>query len=413
MQNNIFSEEEAPVVEQAYKVLARKYRPQTFADLIGQDVLVQTLTNSIKSERIAHAFVLTGIRGVGKTTTARIIAKALNCVSPEANGKPTIAPCGKCEQCISISEDRNQDILEMDAASHTGVNDIREIIENVKYKPISARFKVYIIDEVHMLSNSAFNALLKTLEEPPEHVKFIFATTEIRKIPITILSRCQRFDLKRVGLDELESHYNNVTQKEGFTADPNALKLIAKAAAGSVRDGLSMLDQAISLSEKQVSEDLVRQMLGTQNSEAIYELFDYIAEAEVDETLQAARKMYDHGADPVLIAQDLLEICYTVSKVKLSENATKVLSQNEAKLAKALANKLEISSLSNLWMMITKGIAEIRNAMLPFETLEMLLIRTCYTSGLPTLDELIKRDSGKAISSASNENNSVSEAKKK
>ena len=403
MQNSIFSEDEAPQSNKTYQVLARKYRPQSFDDLIGQDVLVQTLTNSIKSERIAHAFVLTGIRGVGKTTTARIIAKALNCISPEADNKPTIKPCGVCEQCMSISDDRNQDILEMDAASHTGVNDIREIIENVKYKPISARFKVYIIDEVHMLSNSAFNALLKTLEEPPEHVKFIFATTEIRKIPITILSRCQRFDLKRVSVEDLMKHYENVTNKESYKINSEALKLIAKAASGSVRDGLSILDQAISLSEGTVTEEIVRQMLGTQDSENLYNLFKSIAGSNTEQSLKTIQDMYSKGSDPLLIAQDLLEVCYIITKVKLSEQSLKTLSETEATLAQEISSTLEISNISQLWMMLTKGLSEIKNSSMPLEALEMMIIRVCYASGLPSIENLIKQNALNDNSAANNQ----------
>ena len=258
----------------AYRVLARKYRPTSFRQLIGQDAMVRTLTNAIASGRLAHAFVLTGVRGVGKTTTARIIARALNCVGPDGTGQPTADPCGVCDHCRAIAEDRDVDVLELDAASRTGVADMRELIEGVRYRPVSARYKVYIIDEVHMLSNSAFNALLKTLEEPPAHVKFVFATTEARKIPVTVLSRCQRFDLRRVEAEVLATHFAGIAAAEGATLEPTALALIARAADGSVRDGLSLLDQAIALSDGPIGEALVRDMLGLADRTQLFDLFD-------------------------------------------------------------------------------------------------------------------------------------------
>lgn len=388
MQNGFFNEQEMGVMQE-YKVLARKYRPQNFKDLIGQDVLVRTLSNAIKSDRIAHAFILTGIRGVGKTTTARIIARAMNCLSSEEN-KPTVNPCGKCEHCVAIGEDRHQDVLEMDAASHTGVNDIREIIENVRYKPISARFKIYIIDEVHMLSNSAFNALLKTLEEPPAHVKFIFATTEIRKIPITILSRCQRFDLKRVDAAELAEHFMNVVKKEGFSAEENAIKLIANVASGSVRDGLSILDQAIALSTESVTEELTRQMLGLADSEETYRLYEYLIKGEVSEALEQAKILYNKGADPLLIIQDLLNINYVVSRVKFSDSVMAELPETEARKAKDLSGSLSIPFLARSWQMLLKGLDEIKIAHMPFPAFEMLIIRFCHLSEMQTPAEIIK-----------------------
>ena len=253
----------------AYRVLARKYRPQTFSELIGQDAMVRTLGNAIKRDRLAHAFLMTGVRGVGKTSTARLIAKALNCIGPDGNGGPTIDPCGMCEPCRAIAEGRHIDVIEMDAASHTGVDDVREIIDASRYSAVSARFKIYIIDEVHMLSKNAFNALLKTLEEPPAHVKFLFATTEVNKVPVTVLSRCQRFDLRRIPAELLAEHFLAVSTQEGVTAEPEALMLIARAAEGSARDGLSILDQAIAhagLEGGGVSADAVRQMLGAQRS---------------------------------------------------------------------------------------------------------------------------------------------------
>lgn len=405
MQSGFFNEEEMGVAQE-YKVLARKYRPQNFDDLIGQDVLVKTLTNAIKSERIAHAFILTGIRGVGKTTTARIIAKAMNCVGHGEN-KPTASPCGKCEHCVAVAEGRHQDVLEMDAASHTGVNDIREIIENVRYKPISARYKIYIIDEVHMLSNSAFNALLKTLEEPPAHVKFIFATTEIRKIPITILSRCQRFDLKRVDVSELSEHFNNIVKKEGFSAEENAIKLIANVSSGSVRDGLSILDQAMALSKGVVTEELTRQMLGLGDTEELFKLYEYLTSGDAQDALKQAKVLYDKGADPVLILQDLLNINYVVSRIKFSETKIAELAEVEYRKAKDLSSNLGVSQLARTWQMMLKGIDEVKNSHLPFAALEMLIIRLCYVSDLPTPAEIVREISkGEAVAkrSAVNEN---------
>ncbi|MCH2038142.1 MAG: DNA polymerase III subunit gamma/tau, partial [Rickettsiales bacterium] len=293
-----------------YKVLARKYRPALFADLIGQEALVRTLSNAIRTNRIAHAFLLTGIRGVGKTTTARIIARALNCTDESKVKGETVEPCGRCDNCIAIKNDRHPDVIEMDAASRTGVGDIREIIESVKYLPNTAEYKIYIIDEVHMLSNSAFNALLKTLEEPPKHVKFIFATTEIRKIPVTIISRCQRFDLKRIGFEQLSSHLKNICEKEGAAIEEPALQLITKAAEGSVRDSLSLLDQAISYMDagQPISESIVRNMLGTNDKTVLFDLFEKTLGNQLPEALKQLSQMYDNGHDPVMILQDLLEI---------------------------------------------------------------------------------------------------------
>ncbi|MFI4983727.1 MAG: DNA polymerase III subunit gamma/tau [Rickettsiales bacterium] len=371
-----------------YRVLARKYRPQRFADMIGQDVLVRTIVNAIRSGRIAHAFVLTGIRGIGKTTTARIIAKALNCTgqSPES-----VEPCGKCDNCVAISDDRHQDVLEMDAASHTGVNDIREIIDNVKYRPISAKYKIFIIDEVHMLSNSAFNALLKTLEEPPAHVKFIFATTEIRKIPITILSRCQRFDLRRIEIEELANFYNNVCKKENFAIEANALKLIASAASGSVRDGLSILDQAMSLTEGgHISEATVREMLGLVDSERVFKLFEQIVKGEVAEATATAKEIYNMGGDPTTLVQDLMKVVnHTARYQQLSQDFAE-LTEAEMNNVKEFAGKISVQFLSRLWQMLLKGLEELKMAVQPFPALEMLIIRIAYASTLPSLEEMIK-----------------------
>jgi DNA polymerase-3 subunit gamma/tau len=303
-----------------YRVLARKYRPSDFAGLIGQEALVRTLTNAIAQGRLAHAFMLTGVRGVGKTTTARILARAFNCIGPDGQGGPTASPCGRCEHCVAIAEDRHVDVIEMDAASRTGVNDIRELIEGVRYRPVSARFKIYIIDEVHMLSSSAFNALLKTLEEPPEHVKFIFATTEIRKVPITVLSRCQRFDLRRVERGQLAAHLAGIAEKEAARLAPDAVALLARAADGSVRDGLSLLDRAIAEAEpgQEIPAAQVRAMLGLADRNRTLDLFEAVMKGAIAEALDIAGEMYRDGADPLTLVQDLLESTHDITRLKLA-----------------------------------------------------------------------------------------------
>jgi len=383
-----------------YRVLARKYRPASFDDLIGQDVLVQTLSNAIKSGRIAHAFLLTGIRGVGKTTTARIIARALNCIGPDGNGGATISPCGVCSNCKMIAEDRHVDILEMDAASHTGVGEIRELIDTVRYLPTSARYKIYIIDEVHMLSTSAFNALLKTLEEPPPHVKFIFATTEARKIPVTILSRCQRFDLKRIDMELLATHLGNIAAKENIGIEEEALKLIAVAAEGSVRDALSLLDQAIARTgedggKTSVTAASVRQMIGGADKTATFRLLETILKGEVAEALAEIRSQYQGGADPLLIVQDSLEATHLVTRVKVAQGVLSdvSLSQHDRTAAKALAEKLSMPVLTRLWQMLLKGISEVRVSPSPLAALEMLVVRIAYAAQLPTPAEAIRSGS--------------------
>ncbi len=300
-----------------YRVLARKYRPKTFDELIGQEILVKTLSNAIQTGRIAHAFILTGVRGIGKTTTARIIARALNCTGEDGNSGPTITPCGKCDNCTAIAADRHIDVLEMDAASRTGVDDIREIIDGVRYRPTSGRFKIYIIDEVHMLSKNAFNALLKTLEEPPESVKFIFATTEINKVPVTVLSRCQRFDLRRLDADGLAKHLQNISAKENYALDDDAARLLAQAADGSVRDGLSLLDQAMAHSAGTIAADGVRNMLGLADNSQIYELLDLVLDAKTADALQLCEKLHNAGADALMIAQDLLRAAHAVTRNKV------------------------------------------------------------------------------------------------
>jgi DNA polymerase-3 subunit gamma/tau len=378
-----------------YRVLARKYRPQTFADLVGQDILVRTLTNAFASGRIAHAFLLTGIRGIGKTTTARIIARALNCIGPEGTGGPTINPCGVCTHCKMIAESRDMDVLEMDAASHTGVDDIRDIIGTVQYLPSSARTKVYIIDEVHMLSNNAFNALLKTLEEPPPHVKFIFATTEIRKIPVTILSRCQRFDLKRVDTKSLSQHLTNIAGKESVAVEEEAMTLIAEAAEGSVRDSLSLLDQAIAHNaddKSPIAASMVRDMLGMSDKSQLFTLLEKLFAGAVADTLAEFRALYGSGADPVILLQDLLSLVHFITRIKLAPDSANDIaySENERNFGKDLAQKLPIAILTKAWQMLLKGLQETRIAPEPDCAAEMVLIRIAHSADLPTPSDLIR-----------------------
>jgi len=372
-----------------YRVLARKYRPATFADLIGQESMVRTLTNAIASNRIAHAFLLTGIRGVGKTTTARIIARALNC----AEG-PTITPCGVCENCRMIAEDRHVDVIEMDAASHTGVDDIRSLIDTVRYLPASARYKIYIIDEVHMLSGNAFNALLKTLEEPPPHVKFIFATTESRKIPVTVLSRCQRFDLKRVPLEMLVSHLARISEQEKIAIEQDALKLIALVAEGSVRDALSLLDQAGAHGEKgeTVTAAAIRSMIGSGDNTATFRLLEALLKGDVAATLAQANERYTAGADPLWMVQDALEATHLITRAKVSPEvlADVTLAPHDRESAKMFSEKVPMPVVARLWQMLMKGLSEVRYAPQAMAALEMLLVRIAYAAQLPTPAEVIR-----------------------
>lgn len=374
-----------------YVVLARKYRPQNFDDLLGQDALVQTLTNAIKNNRLHHAYILTGIRGVGKTTTARIIAKALNCTGKDGHGGPTIKPCGLCENCKAISEGRHIDILELDAASRTGVDDIREILDGVRYKPTNARYKVYIIDEVHMLSKNAFNALLKTLEEPPSHVKFIFATTEIRKVPVTVLSRCQRFDLQRLTVDTLVNHFKNIIEKEGLQAEDEALQIIAKAADGSCRDGLSLLDQAISLSSGVVSTEIVKNMIGLADRNQTFGLFESLVNGKVDEVLTNLKEQYKNGANPTTLLQDMVNITHMIAKAKIVPSSVDddSLAESEKELCMRLSGSISIAVLSKIWQMLIKGISELAIAPVQIDALEMILIRIAYSASLPTPFEIL------------------------
>jgi DNA polymerase-3 subunit gamma/tau len=401
MPNDSAPRDSAAVVSVPYRVLARKYRPSDFAGLIGQEALVRTLTNAIAQGRLAHAFMLTGVRGVGKTTTARILARAFNCIGPDGKGGPTASPCGVCEHCTAIAEDRHVDVIEMDAASRTGVNDIRELIEGVRYRPVSARFKIYIIDEVHMLSSSAFNALLKTLEEPPEHVKFIFATTEIRKVPVTVLSRCQRFDLRRIEADKLAQHLGSIAASEGARLAPNALALIARAADGSARDGLSLLDQAITLidqskGEAEVTEEHVRAMLGIADRTQLFELYEAVMAGRAGEALGQLRRMYEAGADPIVVLQDLLDLTHWLTRCKLTPDVLlqPAVPEAERKRGGALAKDLSLPVLARAWQMLLKGLAEAQYAPLPLAAVEMALIRLMHVADLPTPGDLVKQLSG-------------------
>jgi DNA polymerase-3 subunit gamma/tau len=381
-----------------YRVLARKYRPSDFSGLIGQEALVRTLTNAIAQGRLAHAFMLTGVRGVGKTTTARILARAFNCIGPDGKGGPTASPCGQCEHCTAIAEDRHVDVIEMDAASRTGVNDIRELIEGVRYRPVSARFKIYIIDEVHMLSSNAFNALLKTLEEPPEHVKFIFATTEIRKVPVTVLSRCQRFDLRRIEADKLAAHLGSIVAAEGAKLAPTALALIARAADGSARDGLSLLDQAITLAEpgQEVSEEQVRAMLGIADRTQLFDLYEAIMAGRAAEALDQLRRMYEAGADPIVVLQDLLDLTHWLTRSKLTPDVLHqpAVPEAERKRGGALAKDLSLPVLARAWQMLLKGLGEAQYAPQPLAAAEMALIRLMHVADLPTPGDLVRQLSG-------------------
>lgn len=374
-----------------YVILARKYRPQNFEDLLGQDALVQTLTNAIKNNRLHHAYILTGIRGVGKTSTARIIAKALNCTGLDGKGGPTVHPCGVCENCKAITAGRHIDVMELDAASRTGVDDIREILDGVRYKPTNARYKIYIIDEVHMLSKNAFNALLKTLEEPPSHVKFIFATTEIRKVPVTILSRCQRFDLQRLKIDELMTMFHKIISAENLKADEEALQLLARAADGSARDGTSLLDQAISLGVGNVKVDVVKNMIGLADRTQNFELFENLVAGNVDKVITLLQLQYKNGANPVTILQDLINITHLVAKTRIIPGSIDdpAVSEEEKDFAKRMSVSVSIAILSKIWQMMIKGISELQIAPLQIDALEMILIRIAYAASLPTPYELL------------------------
>ena len=382
-----------------YRVLARKYRPQRFSELIGQDAMVTTLGNAIRRDRLAHAFLLTGVRGVGKTSTARLIAKALNCVGPDGQGGPTIDPCGVCEPCVAIAEGRHIDVIEMDAASHTGIDDIREIIDAVRYVAVSARYKVYIIDEVHMLSKQAFNGLLKTLEEPPPHVKFIFATTEVNKVPVTVLSRCQRFDLRRIPAEKLVENFLHICRAEGVEAEPEALALIARAAEGSARDGQSILDQAIAHGAGGVVEAAqVRDMLGLSDRGAVRRLFAMLLAGDAAGALAALGEQYDLGVDPASLIRGLLETAHAVTRFKAGGGEDPALSAEEREAYGDWASRLGYATLHRLWQLLLKGHDEVQSTALPLEAAEMALLRVIHASQLPDPGELVRRlQSGEAV----------------
>ncbi|MEP7350180.1 MAG: DNA polymerase III subunit gamma/tau [Sphingorhabdus sp.] len=384
----------APAGGAAYRVLARKYRPQTFAELIGQDAMVQTLGNAIKRDRLAHAFLMTGVRGVGKTSTARLIAKALNCVGPDGQGGPTIDPCGQCEPCVAIAEGRHIDVIEMDAASHTGVDDVREIIEAVRYSAVSARYKIYIIDEVHMLSKNAFNALLKTLEEPPGHVKFLFATTEVNKVPITVLSRCQRFDLKRIPTEMLVSHFAEIAAKEAVDVETEALTLVAQAAEGSVRDGLSILDQAIAHADMegsgQVTAAQVRDMLGLSDRGAVRRLFGLLLAGDAQAMLAESRAQYNLGVEPLAMMSGLLAEVHRLTLVKIGAPRDGALDVEASATVEQNADKLSFPTLHRFWQLLLKGHEEVSRAAMPLDAADMALLRVIHAATLPDPGELAK-----------------------
>jgi DNA polymerase-3 subunit gamma/tau len=377
----------------AYQVLARKYRPATFADLIGQEAMVRTLQNAFKADRIAQAFILTGIRGTGKTTTARIISKGMNCIGPDGKGGPTTEPCGVCEHCVAIAEGRHVDVMEMDAASRTGVGDIREIIDSVHYRAASARYKIYIIDEVHMLSTSAFNALLKTLEEPPAHVKFIFATTEIRKVPVTVLSRCQRFDLRRIEPEVMIAHLKKIAGLEGAQIAEDALALITRAAEGSVRDAMSLLDQAIAHGAGETTADQVRAMLGLADRGRVLDLFDMIMKGDAAGALSELSAQYADGADPMAVLRDLAEITHWISVIQITPEAADdpTVSPDERARGQAMAQALPMRVLTRMWQMLLKALEEVSQAPNAMMAAEMAIIRLTHVSTLPSPEELVRK----------------------
>ena len=400
------SESEKGVTEKtsgAYRVLARKYRPSDFSELIGQEPMVRTLTNAFATGRIAQAWMLTGVRGVGKTTTARILARALNYKTADVD-RPSVDLSVPGEHCHAIMEGRHVDVIEMDAASHTGIDDIRDIIDRVRYAPVAARYKVYIIDEVHMLSTPAFNGLLKTLEEPPPHVKFIFATTEIRKVPITVLSRCQRFDLRRIDAGALVGHLASIAEKEGIAVDAEALAMIARAAEGSARDSLSILDQAIAHGSGKVDAGAVRAMLGLADRARIVDLFEHVMKGDVATALTELRQQYDVGADPAAVLTDLAEFNHLVTRLRFVPEAADdaTLSEEERRRGRDFAEKLSVRVLSRTWQMLLKGIPEVQNSNRPLAAAEMVLIRLAHAADLPTLDEALKTlESGSTASQPS------------
>jgi DNA polymerase-3 subunit gamma/tau len=380
------------VTDPEYRVLARKYRPQSFAELIGQDALVRTLTHAIGSGRLVPAYMLTGVRGVGKTTTARILARALNCIGPDGQGGATATPCGICGHCSAIAADRHPDYQEMDAASRTGVADIRELLDGVRFGPVSARYKVYVIDEVHMLSGNAFNALAKTLGNPPEHTKFIFATTEIHKVPALVLGQCQRFDLRRVNHHALEAHFTKVASLERAGIEAEAIAMIARAADGSVRDGLSVLDQAISLGDGTVSVSRVREMLGLADRGRILDLLEHTMDGRPDEALAIVRDLHDAGGDPAAILQDLVDLVHMLTRFKVVPETLRdrTIPEFECEQGGRLAGCLAMSTLSKTFQMLIKGIGEVQEAPVPIDALEMVLVRLAFMADTPTPADVLR-----------------------
>jgi DNA polymerase-3 subunit gamma/tau len=380
---------------QPYRVLARKYRPQTFGELIGQEAMVQTLANAIRRDRLAHAFLMTGVRGVGKTSTARLIAKALNCIGPDGEGGPTIDPCGKCEPCVAIAEGRHIDVIEMDAASHTGVDDVREIIEAVRYAAVSARYKIYIIDEVHMLSRNAFNALLKTLEEPPAHVKFLFATTEVDKLPVTVLSRCQRFDLRRIPTPMLAEHFANVCGKEGVEAEEEALAMVAAAAEGSVRDGLSILDQAIAHAdldgEGQVRAGKVRDMLGLSDKSVQRKLLAAILNGKGADLLELVAQQFSLGVEPIAMVRGLMDLTHRVAVAQVSGADVSAPSAEEREAIESWAKALKAGQIHRIWQLLLKAHEEVKSAPDPLVAAQMALLRIMHASDMPDPGTLVRK----------------------
>ncbi len=396
----------AAAPNQPYRVLARKYRPQTFSELLGQEPMVRTLANAIARDRLAHAFLMTGVRGVGKTSTARLIAKALNCVGPDGQGGPTIDPCGVCEPCRAIAEGRHIDVIEMDAASHTGVDDVREIIEAVRYSAVSARYKIYIIDEVHMLSRNAFNALLKTLEEPPPHVKFLFATTEVDKLPVTVLSRCQRFDLRRISAQLLQDHFAKICVAEGVAAEPEALAMIASAAEGSARDGLSILDQAIAHADMDGGESAmvsalkVREMLGLADKGAQRRLFACLLEADPKGLLAAVEDQFSLGIEPLALLRSLMDLTHRIAVAQLADGQADGVSEDEKQALSTWAQRLTAGQVHRLWQLLLKGYDEVRGAPDPLVAAQMALLRVLHAAELPdpgALEKLLKEAAARGI----------------
>jgi DNA polymerase-3 subunit gamma/tau len=386
-----------------YRVLARKYRPQSFDQLIGQDAMVKTLANAIERGRIAHAFLLTGVRGVGKTSTARLIAKALNCIGPDGQGQPTIEPCGVCEPCRAIAEGRHIDVIEMDAASHTGVDNMREVIDAVRYASVSARYKIYIIDEVHMLSKGAFNALLKTLEEPPEHVKFLFATTEVNKVPVTVLSRTQRFDLRRIDPEKLVTHFAGVAKAEGVEVEPDALAMIARAAEGSARDGLSILDQAIAHGGGDVTAEQVRDMLGLADRGRIRDLLELVLQGDATAALKAMDEAHGLGMDPASVLRGLMEALHSATRAKAGAQTEALLSAELRDFSEKLADRLSWGQIHRLWQMLLKALSDVNIAPDPQEAATMAILRLIHSAELPDPSVLLQRLDGGAAAPAAAE----------